>query len=147
MDEVGRGTTPVDGLAIAYACLHHLYTVNRSRALFATHFHQLAVMAEGFKNVGCYCTDIEEAVDGTFSYIHKLRRGVNTQSHALKVARLAGKNKLQYYFLWVVLLIRPLALADNHPGIPESTIQVAEETLVQLQEQAAGDTGMVGNVG
>lgn len=94
MDEVGRGTTPVDGLAIAYACLHHLYTVNRSRALFATHFHQLAVMAEGFNNVGCYCTDIEEAVDGTFSYIHKLRRGVNTQSHALKVARLAGKNKL-----------------------------------------------------
>lgn len=91
MDEVGRGTTPVDGLAIAYACLHHLYTVNRSRALFATHFHQLAEMAAGFNNVGCYCTDLEEAVDGTFSYIHKLRRGVNTQSHALKVARLAGK--------------------------------------------------------
>lgn len=98
MDEVGRGTTPVDGLAIAYACLHHLYTINCSRALFATHFHQLADMAAEFENVGCYCTDLEEGVDGTFSYIHKLRRGVNKKSHALKVARLAGKNKLQPVF-------------------------------------------------
>lgn len=90
MDEVGRGTTPVDGLAIAYACLHHLYTINRSRALFATHFHQLGDMVAGFDNVGCYCTDLDEAPDGSFTYVHKLRKGVNTRSHALKVARLAG---------------------------------------------------------
>ncbi|KAH0608867.1 uncharacterized protein H6S33_001095 [Morchella sextelata] len=114
MDEVGRGTTPVDGLAVAYACLHHLYTINRSRALFATHFHQLAEMVRGpgFESVGCYCTDLEEAEDGSFAYIHKLRKGVNTQSHALKVALLAG--------------------------IPESAIRVAEETLGRLQGEGAG---------
>jgi DNA mismatch repair ATPase MutS len=44
MDEVGRGTTVRDGLAIAFASLHHIATVTKSRCLFATHFHELAEM-------------------------------------------------------------------------------------------------------
>ncbi len=91
MDEVGRGTTPEDGIAVGYACLHHLYHVNKCRTLFATHFHKLADMTEGFENLACYCTDVAERSDGSFSYIHRVRKGVNRQSHALKVARLAGK--------------------------------------------------------
>lgn len=43
-DEVGRGTSPIDGLAISYATLEHLLAVNKSRSLFATHFHDLAEM-------------------------------------------------------------------------------------------------------
>ncbi|KAI9884692.1 MAG: DNA mismatch repair ATPase msh1 [Watsoniomyces obsoletus] len=93
MDEIGRGTTPEDGIALAYACLHHLYHTNRCRALFATHFHVLADMAQagGMEQVTCLCTDVAQAPDGSFSYVHRLRRGVNRQSHALKVARLAGE--------------------------------------------------------
>ncbi|KAB2573957.1 MutS protein-like protein 1 [Lasiodiplodia theobromae] len=90
MDEVGRGTTPEDGIAVGYACLHHLYHVNRCRALFATHFHTLADMTAGFEKLGCYCTDVEEGADGTFAYVHRLRKGINRRSHALKVARVAG---------------------------------------------------------
>ncbi|OJD30956.1 2 protein [Diplodia corticola] len=90
MDEVGRGTTPEDGIAVGYACLHHLYHVNRCRALFATHFHRLADMTAGWEKMGCYCTDVEEGADGTFAYVHRLRKGVNRKSHALKVARVAG---------------------------------------------------------
>jgi DNA mismatch repair ATPase MutS len=93
MDEIGRGTTPEDGIAVAFACLHHLYNVNKSRTLFATHFHALADMiVEGeMEGVGFYCTDVEESGEGEgFRYVHKLRQGVNRQSHALKVARLAG---------------------------------------------------------
>ncbi|KAI8947688.1 muts domain V [Xylaria longipes] len=99
MDEIGRGTTPEDGEAVAFACLHHLATVNRCRALFATHFHGLAdlvherglhVTSGGGGPVEMYCTDVEEDGDGGFVYVHKLRKGVNRQSHALKVARLAG---------------------------------------------------------
>jgi len=91
MDEIGRGTTPADGTAVAFACLHHLYHVNKCRTLFATHFHGLADMAreEDMQGVGCYCTDVEEN-GAAFRYVHKLREGVNRQSHALKVARLAG---------------------------------------------------------
>lgn len=91
MDEIGRGTTPEDGIAVGYACLHHLYHKNQCRALFATHFHALADMSKDFENLGCYCTDVAEGLDGSFSYIHRLRKGVNRQSHALKVARLAGE--------------------------------------------------------
>ncbi|PTB46861.1 hypothetical protein M441DRAFT_75652 [Trichoderma asperellum CBS 433.97] len=97
MDEIGRGTTPEDGTAISFACLHHLVTVNQCRTLFATHFHDVADMAaaEGFCNpqtgpVQAYCTDVQEDNEGGFVYIHKLRRGINRRSHALKVARLAG---------------------------------------------------------
>jgi DNA mismatch repair ATPase MutS len=92
MDEIGRGTTPEDGTAVAFACLHHLYHVNKCRTLFATHFHDLAEMAvkEEMGGVGFYCTDVEEDGKGAFRYVHRLREGVNKRSHALKVARLAG---------------------------------------------------------
>ncbi|KAG5982484.1 hypothetical protein E4U55_001855 [Claviceps digitariae] len=99
MDEIGRGTTPDDGTAVSYASLHHLVTVNKCRALFATHFHQVADLAaaDGLSVSGgrsglvqSYCTDVQEDNQGGFVFIHKLRRGINRQSHALKVARLAG---------------------------------------------------------
>lgn len=97
MDEIGRGTTPEDGTAVSYACLQHLVTVNQCRTLFATHFHDVADLAaaEGLcasqgGAVHFYCTDVEEDGQGGFIYVHKLRKGINRQSHALKVARLAG---------------------------------------------------------
>ncbi|KAI8939879.1 hypothetical protein NX059_003612 [Plenodomus lindquistii] len=90
MDEVGRGTTPEDGIAVSYACLHHLYHVNQCRTLFATHFHALTDMTKDFEKLGCYCNDVLEEPNGRFSYVHRLRKGVNRESHALKVARVAG---------------------------------------------------------
>lgn len=97
MDEIGRGTTPEDGTAVSFACLHHLVTVNKARTLFATHFHGVADLAaqhglcEGERGpVQMYCTDVDEDEHGGFAYVHKLRRGINRKSHALKVARLAG---------------------------------------------------------
>jgi DNA mismatch repair ATPase MutS len=92
MDEVGRGTTPEDGIAVSFACLHHLYHINQCRTLFATHFHVLTDMTKGFKKLGCYCNDVLEEPNGKFSYVHRLRKGVNRESHALKVARVAGES-------------------------------------------------------
>lgn len=69
MDEVGRGTTVKDGLAIAFAAVHHLVTQNQCRALFATHFHELADMlghsdshrgSGVFQEVRFFCTDVDE---------------------------------------------------------------------------------------
>lgn len=90
MDEIGRGTTPEDGIAVGFACLHHLYYKNLCRTLFATHFHALADMTKDFKHLACYCTDVVEGSGGSFSFVHRLRKGVNRNSHALKVAQLAG---------------------------------------------------------
>lgn len=69
MDEVGRGTTTRDGIAIAFATLHHLVTTNQCRTLFATHFHELADMIgypdhqinQGtFQSIDFFCTDVDE---------------------------------------------------------------------------------------
>ncbi|KAK0632319.1 muts domain V [Immersiella caudata] len=100
MDEVGRGTTPEDGTAVAFASLHHLVHINKCRVLFATHFHGIADLVKQERMhvedggpagaVEMYCTDVQEDGHGGFVYVHKLRRGINRHSHALKVARLAG---------------------------------------------------------
>ncbi|KAJ2955085.1 hypothetical protein NQ176_g11426 [Zarea fungicola] len=97
MDEIGRGTTPEDGTAVSYACLHHLVTVNQCRTLFATHFHTVADLAAAdglcdpqHGTVQFYCTDVEEDESGGFIYVHKLSKGINRKSHALKTARQAG---------------------------------------------------------
>jgi hypothetical protein len=69
MDEVGRGTTVKDGLAIAFSTVHHLHSINGCRALFATHFHELADMLGysdnhrglgKYENVRFFCTDVAE---------------------------------------------------------------------------------------
>lgn len=69
MDEVGRGTTVEDGLAIAFSTVHHLNSVIRCRALFATHFHELADMlgqstddpaSSSFEGINFYCTGVDE---------------------------------------------------------------------------------------
>jgi DNA mismatch repair ATPase MutS len=92
MDEVGRGTTPEDGIAVGYAALEHLAERNKCRALFATHFHVLADMTGSWDSVECLCTDVVENAGEAkgWSFVHKVRKGVNRKSHALKVARLAG---------------------------------------------------------
>jgi DNA mismatch repair ATPase MutS len=69
MDEVGRGTTVEDGLAIAFSTVHHLSSVVQCRALFATHFHELADMfgqspnhpaSSSFGGINFYCTSVDE---------------------------------------------------------------------------------------
>ncbi|RDB28400.1 MutS 1, partial [Hypsizygus marmoreus] len=120
MDEVGRGTTVKDGLAIAYATLHHLVTTNQCRSLFATHFHELSDMlgypnqrsSKGiFENVDFFCTDVEETDENHFAYKYRVRPGVNRDSHGLKVAQLAG--------------------------MPPAAIKVAKDTLHYLRAQKA----------
>lgn len=68
LDEVGRGTSPLDGLAISYGTLEHLVHENRSRTLFATHFHELARLVEydgasercAWQGVEFWCTDVQD---------------------------------------------------------------------------------------
>ena len=98
MDEVGRGTTPEDGEAVAFAAVWWLVKRIGCRTLFASHFHGVVdlVEREGIEGVGFYCTDVEEDEKGghdrkrPFRYVYKLQEAVNRKSHALKVARLAG---------------------------------------------------------
>ena len=122
MDEIGRGTTPEDGIAVGYACLHHLYYTNCCRTLFATHFHSLADMTKEFDHLGCHCTDISEDGTGSFAFVHRLRRGVNRSSHALKIAALAGVPQSAIETARSVLQGKVLGRADQAPN---STVAVA----------------------
>ena len=100
MDEVGRGTSPEDGVAVGYAVLERLRRKGVGRVMFATHFHRILDLCREWKEVGFYCTRLieEGSADGmrgragrtSFRFDHKMRMGANRDSHALKVARLAG---------------------------------------------------------
>jgi len=133
MDEVGRGTTPEDGIAVGFACLWHLCHVNKCRSLFATHFHALTDMTAGWDEVGTFCTDVlEDEHDGSWSFIHKLRPGVCKRSHALKVAKLAGEFFLDGF------LFCTSNIAST--GLPNQALTVAAEVLAGLQTPATSSS-------
>ncbi len=89
LDEIGRGTATYDGLSIAWAVLEHLHDVNRCRALFATHYHELTALAgklAGLRNATVAVREWE----GEVIFLHEVREGAADRSYGVQVARLAG---------------------------------------------------------
>ena len=89
LDEIGRGTATFDGLSIAYACVEHLSAVNRSRALFATHFHELTQLAETLPRLTNLTMRVSE-FKGSLVFLHEVVPGAADRSYGVQVARLAG---------------------------------------------------------
>jgi len=89
LDEIGRGTATWDGLSIAWAVLEHLQQANRCRAIFATHYHELAQLAERLDGVTNATVAVKEW-QGDVVFLHEVRRGSADRSYGVQVARLAG---------------------------------------------------------
>jgi DNA mismatch repair protein MutS len=89
LDEIGRGTATFDGLSIAWASLEHLHEVNRCRALFATHFHELTALAAKLKRLVNATVRVKE-FQGEVVFLHEVARGVADRSYGIQVAQLAG---------------------------------------------------------
>ena len=89
LDEIGRGTATYDGLSIAWATLEHLHEVNRSRALFATHYHEMTALAGKLPGVENATVAVREH-DGDVIFLHEVIRGAADRSYGVQVARLAG---------------------------------------------------------
>jgi len=89
VDEIGRGTGTRDGLAIAQAVLETLHNGNRSRAIFATHFHELLQLAEALPRLNA-CTMRVKEFRGEVVFLHEVVRGAAQRSWGVHVARLAG---------------------------------------------------------
>jgi DNA mismatch repair protein MutS len=89
LDEIGRGTATYDGLAIAWAVAEHLHELNRSRALFATHYHELTVLAERLDACANVSLRAREWNDGLV-FLHEVTSGPADRSYGVQVARLAG---------------------------------------------------------
>jgi DNA mismatch repair protein MutS len=107
MDEVGRGTSTFDGLALAFAIARHLLEQNRSYTLFATHYFELTRLAEEFPQIAnVHLRAVEHK--HSIVFLHSVNEGPASQSYGLQVAALAG--------------------------VPESAIRTARKYLVKLEQ-------------
>ena len=89
LDEIGRGTATFDGLSIAWAAVEHLVNVNRCRALFATHYHELTDLAEQLPEAANISLRAAEH-GGELVFLHDMRDGPADKSYGVQVAKLAG---------------------------------------------------------
>jgi DNA mismatch repair protein MutS len=113
MDEVGRGTSTFDGLALAWAIARHLIEVNRSLTLFATHYFELTRLASDFATVANVHLDAVEHKD-RIVFLYAVREGPASQSYGIQVAQLAG--------------------------VPAGVIRAARRYLVRLENEGAAAT-------
>ena len=89
LDEIGRGTATYDGLSLAWAVVEHLHEVNRCRALFATHYHELTTLAAKLPRLACHTPRVKEWRRAVV-FLHEIVPGKADRSYGIHVARLAG---------------------------------------------------------
>ena len=89
LDEIGRGTATFDGLSIAWATVEHLHGVNKCRALFATHFHELTALAARLERLHNATVRVKEW-QGEVVFLHEVVAGSADRSYGIQVAKLAG---------------------------------------------------------
>lgn len=89
LDEIGRGTTTFDGLSIAWAVVEHLHELNKCRALFATHYHELTALTSKLPLMTLHCMKIKEFNDEVI-FLHEVIDGAADRSYGIHVAKLAG---------------------------------------------------------
>lgn len=89
LDEIGRGTATFDGLSIAWAVVEHLHELNKCRALFATHYHELTALTSKLPLMTLHCMKIKEFNDEVI-FLHEVIDGAADRSYGIHVAKLAG---------------------------------------------------------
>ncbi|MEO0412190.1 MAG: DNA mismatch repair protein MutS [Pseudomonadota bacterium] len=92
LDEIGRGTATYDGLSIAWATAEHLTKVSQSRALFATHYHELTALTQQYDAVAAFSMKAREW-EGDLIFLHEVAAGAADRSYGVQVAKLAGMPK------------------------------------------------------
>ncbi|HRP36387.1 MAG TPA: DNA mismatch repair protein MutS [Candidatus Dojkabacteria bacterium] len=107
LDEIGRGTSTYDGLAIAWAVVEHIVNTIKARTLFATHYHELILLEEKLPGVKNYFVEVNEQGEKII-FMHKILPGFTNRSYGIYVAKISG--------------------------IPNSVIQRADDILEELEE-------------
>ena len=115
LDEIGRGTATYDGLAIAWACAEALHETNRCRALFATHYHELAVLEGRLAHVSNLSLKAKEW-NGDLIFLHEAGPGAADRSYGVQVAKLAG--------------------------VPPGVVARAKQVLERLEKEASGPANL-----
>ena len=89
LDEIGRGTSTLDGLSIAWSTLEYIHKKNKCRTLFATHFHDLTILEKSLSKLCNFTVKIKET-DNNIIFLHKIIKGKSNHSFGIEVAKLAG---------------------------------------------------------
>ncbi len=89
LDEMGRGTATFDGLSLAWATVEYLHAEVGARTLFATHYHELTMLAEKLPRVHNLRVGVKETASGIV-FLHNIEPGAASKSYGIEVARLAG---------------------------------------------------------
>ena len=89
LDEIGRGTATYDGLSIAWAVAEYLHETNKSRALFATHYHELTALKEKMSRLSLHTMRVKEW-KGDVVFLHEVVAGALDRSYGIHVGKLAG---------------------------------------------------------
>jgi len=89
LDEMGRGTATYDGLSLAWATVEHLHETIGARTLFATHYHELTLLAERLARLKNLRVTVKETAGGVV-FLHTVEAGAASKSYGIEVARLAG---------------------------------------------------------
>ncbi len=89
LDEMGRGTATFDGLSLAWATVEFLHAETGARTLFATHYHELTMLAEKLPRVSNLHVGVKESAGGIV-FLHNIEPGAASKSYGIEVARLAG---------------------------------------------------------
>ena len=110
LDEIGRGTATYDGLSIAWAVVEYLHETNRSRALFATHYHELTALTERLPHLALYTMRVKEWKNNVV-FLHEVVAGAVDRSYGIHVAKLAG--------------------------LPPQVVMRAKQVLVQLEQKGS----------
>jgi DNA mismatch repair protein MutS len=123
LDEMGRGTATFDGLSLAWATVEYLHAETGARTLFATHYHELTMLAEKLPRVRNLRVGVKEAAGGIV-FLHSIEPGAASKSYGIEVARLAG--------LPAAVIERAKRILRQHEKQERQSVQVETADPVQL---------------
>jgi len=112
LDEIGRGTSTYDGVAIAWSVAEYISQKIKARTIFATHYHELNVMPQSFPSIKNYRVTISEN-DGEIVFLRKVVEGSASKSYGIQVAKMAG--------------------------LPKTVVDTAEKLMVKMQKDFSKD--------
>ena len=119
LDEIGRGTSTYDGMAIAFSCLEYIHNNIKSRTLFSTHYHEIVGLSEKLKNIACYTVKVKEW-DNKVIFMHKVLKGIANKSYGINVAELAG--------IPSKVILRAKEILDNFTTTPPALNKTKNKT-------------------
>jgi DNA mismatch repair protein MutS len=138
LNEIGRGTATFDGLSIAWATVEHLHGVNKCRALFATHFHELTALAARLDRLHNATVRVKEW-QGEVVFLHEVVAGSADRSYGIQVAKLAGLPASVIERAKVVLAKLEQEDRAAPKGFEDLPLFAVPSKPAQEKQQAAGD--------